>query len=152
MASLRIPFAALLSGLCLLSPAASTLAAPPRPASPPPPSKSPRWTPADFGGVLSVGLEGHRSFQNGSQLFQSAGCARGHRFENFGTEGTRNLTLFARHSTPEALLEPLLQAPSHRTPNGKPLTDSLEQHQILDLLAFLISGGDPKSPLFQGTR
>jgi hypothetical protein len=32
------------------------------------------WTAADFGGVLSVGLEGHRDFKNGRRFFSSQ-CA-----------------------------------------------------------------------------
>lgn len=127
------------------------LAEAPGEAAPQAPPKSPRWTSSDFGGVLSVGLEGHRSFEKGRSLFYSSGCAKCHAFGKYGTKEARNLSEFCRTATPEEVLEGLLRSPSHRQ-NGRPLTDALDQAQILDLLAFLISGGNPDSPFFQGTR
>lgn len=105
---------------------------------------------ADFGGVLSIGLEGHRSFKNGVAVFHSAKCAGCHRFGSFGKGDAPNLTFPAKHNTPEQLLSPILNAQPHFE-KGAGLTDSLSQAQILDLLAFLISGADPTSHLFFGT-
>jgi mono/diheme cytochrome c family protein len=80
-----------------------------------------RWTLADFGGVLSVGLEGHRNYEAGLRLYR-AHCGNCH---TIGRHGDR---------------------PSKTTGNG-PL-DPLPQAAVLDLLAFVLSGADPKSPFF----
>jgi hypothetical protein len=110
-----------------------------------------RWELAEFGGVLSVGLEGHRSFKAGKALFTSAKCADCHRFANLGKEDGLDLTRPAQLYTPEELLAPILSAPAHFKNKSAP-TDTLTQEQILDLLAFLFSGGDPTSSLFLGAR
>ena len=48
------------------------------------PAPRPRgWTEADFGGVLSVGLEGHRNFQNGKKQFTSL-CSGCHQIGSLG--------------------------------------------------------------------
>ncbi len=122
-------------------------ASPPKAPLPEASAGSPRWTPESFGGVLSVGLEGHRSFEKGRALFRSAGCAGCHVFEKDGTRGTRDLSGFCRSATPEEVLNGLLLAPSHRD-KGRPLADRLEQDQILDLLAFLLSGANPNHSFF----
>lgn len=122
-------------------------ASPPEPVPP----ESHRWTMAEFGGVLSVGLEGHRSFAAGKALFTSAKCANCHRFGSLGKGVAPDLLRLSRTNTPEDFLEPILSAQAHL--KGKTaLTDNLSQEQILDLLAFLLSGGDPNSSLFQGSR
>lgn len=121
--------------LCGTSLGASEAAEPPK-----------RWTLADFGGVLSVGLEGHRSFASGQQHFrrQCAGC---HKLGVLGGGRARDLSRRALTYTPEELLAHILSPEAHPAkPNG--LVDSLSQEGVLDLLAFILSGADSKSPLF----
>jgi hypothetical protein len=49
--------------------------------------------------------------------------------------------------TPEELLGHILSSDHHpRNPNG--LLDPFSQGDVLDLLAFLLSGADPQSPFF----
>ena len=141
------PFARrILLGL-LLFPSLQVNAAPSQ--TDPPPKH--RWTLAEFGGVLSVGLEGHRSFAAGKALFTSTKCANCHTFASLGKGDAPDLTIPARTYTPEDLLGPILSARAHQS-KGSFLTDSLSQEQILDLLAFLLSGADPNSSLFQSAR
>lgn len=117
-----------------------------------PPANLPhRWTLEEFGGVLSVGLEGHRSFAKGKALFHSAKCADCHHFASFGKGSAPDLTKPARFYTPEELLHPILASPAH-IKNNRALTDFLSQEQLLDLLAFLLSGADPNSSLFWAPR
>ena len=105
-----------------------------------------RWTLADFGGVLSVGLEGHRSFAAGQQHF-SRRCASCHKLGVLGGGIARDLSRRALTYTPEELLAHILSPQAHPAkPNG--LVDSLSQEGVLDLLAFILSGADSKSPLF----
>ncbi|MEK0445983.1 MAG: hypothetical protein RLZZ399_1304 [Verrucomicrobiota bacterium] len=120
----------------------------------PPASTSPvphRWTLDEFGGVLSVGLEGNRSFKAGKELFFSTKCADCHRFVSWGQGDATPLTRLVEISTPEEVLGPILSNPAHRKGETAP-TDFLTQEQVLDLLAFLLSSGNPASPLFFGSR
>ncbi len=106
-----------------------------------------RWTLPDFHAVLSVGLEGYRSYPKGRALFSQLRCDQCHRFAGIGTDKGPPLDLPARLSPPENLLAPILESPTHRG-----LTDGLAQDQVLDLLAFLVSCGDPKSAVFLGSE
>lgn len=121
--------------LCGASTAAGQAAEPPK-----------RWTLADFGGVLSVGLEGHRSFASGQKHFSRL-CASCHKLGQLGGGTARDLSRRALTYTPEDLLAHVLSPQAHPAkPNG--LVDSLSQEGVLDLLAFILSGADSQSPLF----
>jgi mono/diheme cytochrome c family protein len=107
------------------------------------------WTTADFGGVLSVGLEGHRNYQAGLTNFRKL-CAHCHALGKHGGGTATDLTRQALTYTPEELLGHLLsssQHRQHRAPKGG-LLDSLTQAGVLDLLAFVLSGAAPQSPFF----
>ena len=108
-----------------------------------------RWTLADFGGVLSVGLEGHRNYEAGLRLYR-AHCGNCHTMGRHGDGPASDLTRRALTYSPEELLGQLLDPSKHRpsmTTGGGPL-DPLPQAAVLDLLAFVLSGADPKSPFF----
>jgi mono/diheme cytochrome c family protein len=105
-----------------------------------------RWKAEDFGGVLSVGLEGHRSFGAGRSLFTQT-CGACHRLGTHGGGDAPDLTRRSLTYTPEELLENILKPASH-PPAPKGLLDTLKQEQVLDLLAFVLSGADAKSPFF----
>jgi mono/diheme cytochrome c family protein len=112
-------------------------------------SRSGRWTLADFGGVLSVGLEGHRTYRNGLEHYRTL-CANCHALGKHGDGTAPDLTRPALTYTPEELLGHLVSASKHRD-NKAPksgLLDSLTQAGVLDLLAFVLSGADPQSPFF----
>lgn len=111
-----------------------------------PPETTKPWTLADFGGVLSVGLEGHRNFDQGRRLFLSQ-CAKCHQLGSLGGGPARDLSRRALTYSPEELLGHMLSSEAHpRKPNG--LLDALSQGEVLDLLAFILSGADPQSPFF----
>jgi mono/diheme cytochrome c family protein len=108
-----------------------------------------RWTQADFGGVLSVGLEGHRDYAAGARHY-SARCAGCHTLGKHGDGPAPDLTRRALTYAPEELLGHLLSTSKHRpaTAAGTGLLDTLPQAGVLDLLAFVLSGADPQSPFF----
>ena len=108
-----------------------------------------RWTQADFGGVLSVGLEGHRDYKRGLRHY-TALCAGCHTLGKHGDGSAPDLTLSALTYSPEELLGHLLSTSKHRR-NPKTATgllDILPQAGVLDLLAFVLAGADPQSPFF----
>ena len=79
----------LLVGMLLLSEAM-----PASVAAPAQESRSGRWTLADFGGVLSVGLEGHRNYRSGLEHYRSL-CANCHTLGKHG-DGTAPDLTYAR--------------------------------------------------------
>jgi mono/diheme cytochrome c family protein len=104
------------------------------------------WKLADFGGVLSVGLEGHRSFGTGKQLFVRQ-CSSCHKMGGLGGGNARDLSKRALTYAPEELLAHVLSLESHpRQASG--LLDGMSQREVLDLLAFILSGADAQSPFF----
>jgi mono/diheme cytochrome c family protein len=116
------------------------------------PSETParkHWRLADFGGVLSVGLEGHRNFQEGLVHYRTL-CAGCHALGKYGEGTAPELTRRALTYTPEELLGHILSDSKHANdaPLKHGLIDSLTQAGVLDLLAFVLSGADPKSPFF----
>lgn len=125
-------------------------AALPSPPAAPAEEPAPRhWTLADFGGVLSVGLEGHRNYQTGLAYYRNL-CAGCHALGNHGDGPATDLTRHGLTYTPEELLGHLLSDSKHskHAPPKRGLIDSLTQAGVLDLLAFVLSGADPKSPFF----
>ena len=134
----------LLGGALLL--AGAMPSAIPTPA-PEPPAR--RWTQADFGGVLSVGLEGHRDFPAGLRHYRGR-CAGCHTLGRHGDGPAPDLTRRALTYAPEELLGHLLSTAKHKPTagTGAGLLDTLPQAGVLDLLAFVLSGADPQSPFF----
>ena len=108
-----------------------------------------RWTQADFGGVLSVGLEGHRDYPAGLRHYRSR-CAACHTLGRHGDGPAPDLTRRALIYAPEELLGHLLSTSKHKPAagTGAGLLDTLPQAGVLDLLAFVLSGADPQSPFF----
>jgi hypothetical protein len=105
-----------------------------------------RWTLTDFGGVLSVGLEGHRDFASGQRLFSNQ-CARCHKLGALGGGDARDLSRRSLTYTPEELLAHILSSEFHPAkPNG--LLNAVSQGGVLDLLAFILSGADSKHSFF----
>ena len=116
-----------------------------------PAHREPRWKLEDFGGVLSVGLEGYRDFEAGRRLFEQRRCAACHAFSGHPPPTAQKappLGAKALQYTPEEALEHMLRGTWH-TRDHAPLLDPLEQSEVLDLLAYLLSGADPQSPFFQ---
>lgn len=105
-----------------------------------------RWKAEDFGGVLSVGLEGHRHFDSGRALYLRA-CGGCHRLGNHGSGDAPDLSRRSLVYTPEELLANVLSRAKHPAASDG-LLDRLKQEQVLDLLAFVLSGADAKSPFF----
>ena len=105
-----------------------------------------RWKAEDFGGVLSVGLEGHRNFDAGQTLYLRA-CGVCHRLGTHGGGDALDLSRRSLLYTPEELLVSVLNRTKHPA-SSDGLLDRLKQEQVLDLLAFVLSGADAKSPLF----
>jgi mono/diheme cytochrome c family protein len=130
--------AALLAGASLSAVASPAAEQPQRP-----------WTQADFGGVLSVGLEGHRDYAAGLRHYR-ARCSGCHTLGRHGDGPAPDLTRRALTYSPEELLGHLLSTSKHLPTAGKAagLLDTLPQAGVLDLLAFVLSGADPQSPFF----
>lgn len=118
--------------------------------SPEEPVREPRWKLEDFGGVLSVGLEGYRNFEQGERLFTQTHCASCHEFatHTHPRNPGPSLSLRALQYTPEEALGHVLGGLSHLR-GGRPLLEDLEQAQILDLLAYLLSGARKESAFFE---
>lgn len=104
------------------------------------------WKAADFGGVLSVGLEGHRSFGSGKRLFVKQ-CGACHKLGEFGGGNATDLSKRCLVYTPEELLDHLLSEKEHPRKTAG-LLDSLSQGEVLDLLAFILAAADARSPFF----
>jgi hypothetical protein len=105
-----------------------------------------RWTIGDFGGVLSVGLEGYRDFSVGKAKYKAA-CAECHALGPFSGGDASNLTRRALTYTPEELLGHLLNPAIHE-PRPLNSLNGFTQAELLDLLAFVLSGADAQSPFF----
>ena len=113
-----------------------------------------RWKEEDFGGVLSVGLEGHRSFSKGEEAFVLLGCKQCHRFvADPPSRNGASEEIPLRHAiySPEDLLGHILRSKSH-SKNRQGLLNDLEQDGVLDLLAYILSGADGAAPFFIGAR
>ncbi len=104
------------------------------------------WTLADFGGVLSVGLEGHRNFGNGRSLFKGQ-CASCHQMGALGGGPARDLSKRSLTYAPEELLGHILSMENHPQKKNA-LLENFSQGDVLDLLAFILSGADAQSPFF----
>jgi len=164
------------------------------------------WTMADLEGLLGVGLEGNRSFENGRNMFGAATCFACHRFGNEGGAVGPDLTSVAGKFSPRDLLESIIEPSKEISDqygstiftlddgsqivgrianlNGDNLmvsTNMMDPHNftsvnatkvvkteestvsmmppgllnmlkdddILDLLAYLLSGGNPQDPMFE---
>ncbi len=105
-----------------------------------------RWTFRDFDGVLSVGLEGQRNFERGSSRFKAA-CASCHTLGTFGGGQAADLTRRALTYTPEELLSHLLN-PALHSPTPARQINTFTQSEMLDLLAFVLSGADAQNSFF----
>ncbi len=120
------------------------------------PASSParRWTVEDFDAVLFVGLEGFRDFENGRRAFARGTCGACHLFAKQGRRDGADLTGPALQLPPRDLLAKVL-SPEHSARPGKDgagsigeILGKLDEADILDLLAFLLSGGDGKDAIF----
>ncbi len=140
------------------------------PAAPPAPPTAPSakfvqaWKPQDFHDALRTPLRA-RNFKSGRDAFTASGCIACHRI--VGNEATLrsilgpDLTAVGARFGPEALLlhtlEPsLIIDDKYRQPDAPNLSlmppgllNTLEREQILDLLAYLASGGDVTGAAFQ---
>jgi len=105
-----------------------------------------RWTVRDFDGVLSVGLEGHRNFNRGRDHFKAV-CASCHTLGKFGGGQAVDLTRRALTYTPEELLSKMLE-PAHHSPSPVRQLNAFLQSEVLDLLAFVLSGADATHSFF----
>lgn len=163
------------------------------------------WAMADLEGLLGVGLEGNRSFENGRNMFGAATCFACHRFGNEGGAVGPDLSSVAGKFSPRDLLESILDPNKEisdqygstvftmedgsqivgrianlngdnlmvstnmmdphnftnvnatkvvKTEESKVsmmppgLLNMLKDNDILDLLAYLLSGGNPDDPMF----
>lgn len=104
------------------------------------------WTLRDFDGVLSVGLEGHRDFANGAKHY-ATGCGGCHSLGSHGRGNAADLSRRALSYTPEELLGHILNPAYHPKNRLNPLS-AFSQHDVLDMLAFVLSGADAKSSFF----
>jgi putative heme-binding domain-containing protein len=163
------------------------------------------WNVADFDDVISVGLEGYRSYQNGRRMFGAASCFACHQFNQEGGAIGPDLTSVRGKFSPRDLLESITDpgkeisdqygqmifemkdgsvvtgrimnlaggnvqvntnmmnpdeitsvdhkrlesmkdSPVSMMPPG--LLNTLSKDDILDLLAYLLSGGNESDPLF----
>lgn len=108
-----------------------------------------RWTVADFEPLLAVGLEGYRDFGNGRRRFHSAACADCHGFAGSEKGDAPDLSDVGSRLEPGALLAAIL-APEHPGGGKGPVrpVDALDDDSVLDLLAYLLSGGREDHSLF----
>ena len=163
------------------------------------------WNVADFDDVISVGLEGNRSYQNGRRMFGAASCFACHQFNQEGGAIGPDLSSVRGKFSPRDLLESITDpgkeisdqygqmifemkdgsvvtgrimnlagdnvrvntnmmnpaeitsvdrkrlesmkdSPVSMMPAG--LVNTLSKDDILDLLAYLLSGGNESDPLF----
>ncbi len=105
-----------------------------------------QWTLRDFDGVLAVGLEGHRDFANGAKRY-ATGCGSCHTLASHGQGNATDLTKRALSYTPEELLNHVLN-PAFHPPKRLNQLNAFAQHDVLDMLAFVLSGADAHSSFF----
>ncbi len=98
-----------------------------------------------FDALIFVALEGYRDHANGRAGFRAA-CVRCHRFGAEGKRESPDLTQKATTSEPRTLLAAILERRSP-TDHGSLLRDFSEE-DVLDLLAYLLSGGDASDAMF----
>ncbi|MEI6870999.1 MAG: cytochrome c [Verrucomicrobiota bacterium] len=108
--------------------------------------KAHQWTLRDFDGVLSVGLEGHRDFANGAKRYDTS-CGSCHALGSHGHGNAADLTKRALLYTPEELLAHVLNPAFHPRESVSQL-DAFAQHDVLDMLAFVLSAADAHSSFF----
>lgn len=109
-----------------------------------------RWKVEDFDAVISVGLEGYRDFENGLLAFSRASCAKCHRLGEAGEEEGADLAGVEEQLGPRDLLEAILD-PRHLEAAAVEATsvDTLDEEDMLDLVAYVLSGGRAEHPFFQ---
>lgn len=117
------------------------------------------WTVEDFDAVISVGLEGYRDYDNGRRGFTRGTCVKCHRFAGEGPEDGVDLARSGERRDPRSLLAIVL-SPRHPAdregasrryrvePAKGGYLDAFAEEDVLDLLAYLVSGGDAKDPAF----
>lgn len=102
-----------------------------------------RWKVEDFDPLLFVGLEGYRDFENGRRVFSGASCAACHRFAGVGTAKASDLEKAVERMGPRELLEAILSEAACRVK-----IDAFDEEDVLDLLAYLLSGGNGDHAMF----
>jgi hypothetical protein len=117
------------------------------------------WTVADFEGLLSVGLEGYRDHENGQRGFARGRCAGCHRLAREGPENGFPLEKSGERHDPRSLLAIVLSPdhPADREETSRRFAgelgeggylDGFEEEDVLDLLAYLVAGGEAGHPAF----
>lgn len=117
------------------------------------------WTVEDFDAVIAVGLEGYRDFENGRRGFTRGTCVKCHRLAGEGPENGVDLNRSGDLHDPRSLLAIVLGPghPADRTeasrkyglePVKEGYLDGFEEEDVLDLLAYLVAGGDAKDAAF----
>ena len=117
------------------------------------------WTVADFEGLLSVGLEGYRDHEAGLRGFSRGRCVKCHRLAGEGPENGFPLEKSGERHDPRSLLAIVL-SPDHPADRGETsrrfsvdleeggYLDGFGEEEVLDLLAYLVAGGDAGHPAF----
>jgi len=117
------------------------------------------WSVEDFDGVIAVGLEGYRDFENGRRGFARGTCVKCHRLAGDGPEAGVDLARSGERYDPRSLLAKMLSTehPADRAGASRRYgveaakggyLDDFEEEDVLDLLAYLVAGGDAKDPVF----
>jgi hypothetical protein len=117
------------------------------------------WTVSDFEALLSVGLEGYRDHENGRRGFARGRCVKCHRLAGEGPEKGISLDKAGERHDPRSLLA-LVLSPAHPgdregasrrfgvEPEKGGYLDGFEEEDVLDLLAYLVAGGEAGHPAF----
>lgn len=117
------------------------------------------WTVADFEALLSVGLEGYRDHDTGRRGFTRGRCVKCHRLAGEGPENGVPLDQSGERHDPRSLLAIVLSPahPADREGASRRFgvgfekggyLDGFEEEEVLDLLAYLVAGGDAGHPAF----
>lgn len=116
------------------------------------------WKVEDFDAILFVGLEGNRDFEQGRALFLKAGCGACHGQKEAPARLEPEFARAVAQQGPRGLLEIVLAEGQGlarpRELGGDREADALRQlgdageDEILDLLAYLLSGGRKDAPWF----
>lgn len=117
------------------------------------------WTVADFEGLLSVGLEGYRDHENGHRGFARGRCVGCHLLAREGPENGFPLEKSGERHDPRGLLAIVLSPahPADREGASRRFAvefeesgylDGFDEEDVLDLLAYLVAGGEAGHPAF----
>lgn len=114
------------------------------------------WTVAEAVAVATGINDSPRSFEKGRSMYHAVGCAACHQFNGNGGAVGPDLSTVANKFSVDYLLDSIINPAKvvssqyqDATPMPPMLINALNEQEMLDLVAYMMSGGDPESAYYQ---